>query len=248
MPAVPASSGSNPAAAKTTARQPGVPRRGAAEPGAPKAPRLPSFAPGAPGRAGDLAAPEADGRSDGLQFEGDDADGLDLEDTVFTDCGFRRVALSGARLARASFGDCEFVDLIAPALEAPGSAWWNTRLERSRIGSAELHGADLRAVLFDGGKLGYVNLRQATLRDVVFRGTIIEELDLGGATLGRVAFEDCRIDALLLNGARLADVDLRGARLRSITGLSGLRGATVDALQLQDLAPLLAAEAGLRVR
>lgn len=214
---------------------------------APKAPRLPSFAPASYAGSGDLTGLEPDGRCEGLLFDSDDADGQDLEDTMFTGCGFRKVSLMGAALARASFGECEFDDLNAPVLEAPNSGWRNTRISRGRIGSAELHGANLRSVLFDGGKLGYLNLRQAKLKDVLFRDAIIEELDLGGASLDRVAFEDCRVDSLLVNGARLVDVDLRGARLRAITGLSGLRGAVVGQLQLQDLAPLLAREAGLRV-
>ncbi|MEE1621053.1 pentapeptide repeat-containing protein [Zafaria sp. J156] len=214
---------------------------------APQAPRLPSFAPASYPGAGDLTALDADGRCEGLLFEQDDAAGADLEDAVFTACSFRGVSLAGARLERASFGDCRFEELLAPTLSAPDSAWWNTRIARGRIGSAELYGATLRSVLFDGGKLGYVNLRSAELKDVLFRDVIIEELDLGSATATRVAFEDCRIDSLLLHGARLSHADLRGAGLRSITAPAGLRGATIDALQLQDLAPLLAAEAGIRV-
>jgi uncharacterized protein YjbI with pentapeptide repeats len=214
---------------------------------APKPPRLPAFDPPSYTATGDLTALEADGRSEGLYFEADDADGQDLEDTVFTGCGFARVSLMGAALARATLGDCTFEDLNAPVLQAPDSGWWNTRISRARIGSAELHGANLRSVLIEHGKLGYLNLRQATLKDVRFTGAIIEELDLGGAQLERVEFQDCRIDSLLLHGARLKDVDLRGAQLDTLTGIGGLRGATIDALQLQDLAPLLAFEAGLRV-
>lgn len=213
----------------------------------PRPPRLPGFDPGADRPAGDLTALDLDGRSDGLLFDSDDAAGQDLEDTVFTGCTLRRVSLMGADLNRATFGDCRFEDLTAAALRAPDSGWWNTVLERTRIGSAELHGASLRGVLLDGGKLDLVNLRGAKLKDVLFRSLIIDELDLGEVQAERVAFEDCRIGMLVLNGARLKDVDLRGARLGGMAGISGARGATVSDLQLQDLAPLLAAEAGLRV-
>ena len=49
-------------------------------------------------------------------------------------------------------------------------------------------------------------------------------------------------------GARLTDVDLSGARLRTIGSIAGLRGATLSADQLIDLAPLLAAHVGIRIR
>lgn len=213
----------------------------------PRPPRLPVFDAPEGRPSGDLTALDLDGRSDGLLFDSDDAAGQDLEDTVFTDCTLRRVSFMGADLNRATFGNCEITDLSAASLRAPDSGWWNTRLQRTRIGSAELHGANLRAVLFDGGKLDLVNLRGAKLRDVVFRSLIIDELDLGDVQAERISFQDCRIGMLALHGARLKDVDLRGATLAGLSGVAGLRGATIGELQLQDLAPLLAAEAGLQV-
>lgn len=216
-------------------------------PAEPRPPRIPAFNASGNRPPGDLTGLDLDGRSDGLLFDSDDADGQDLEDTVFTDCTFRRVSLMGAELDRASFGNCEFIDLGAASLRAPDSGWWNTSLARTRIGSAELYGASLRSVLFDSGKLDLVNLRGAKLKDVLFRSMIIDELDLGSAQVERVAFEDCRIGMLSLHGAQLKDVDLRGVALAGLSGVGGLRGATVGELQLQDLAPLLASEAGLRV-
>ena len=101
---------------------------------------------------------------------------------------------------------------------------------------------------FERAKLGYLNLRRAKIKDVEFRDVHIDELDAGGANLERITFIDCTIDTLVLNGAKLKDVDLRGARLRSLSGLSSLKGATVSFEQLMDLAPILANELGLRVQ
>jgi uncharacterized protein YjbI with pentapeptide repeats len=117
----------------------------------------------------------------------------------------------------------------------------------SRVGSAELYDGQWRSVRFADCKLGYLNFRHSTLEDVLFTGCQFDELDLTGATLSRVAFVDCDLATLTVTGARLKDVDLRGARLRAITGLAGLSGATIDETQLVELAPLLAAEAGLTV-
>ena len=47
--------------------------------------------------------------------------------------------------------------------------------------------------------------------------------------------------------ARCAQVDLRGSRLSVARGVEGLAGATVDPVQLIELAPQLAQRLGLRV-
>ena len=212
-----------------------------------KPPRLPAFKEPTTIGSGDLTGLDLDGRAEGLLFELDDADGVDLEDAVFTDCIFRSVALQGAPMARVTFGDCRIEEVNAPVLEAPDSGWWNTAVVGGRIGSAELYGATFRSVLFERAKLGYLNLRRAKIKDVLFRDVHIEELDAGSANLERVTFIDCTIDTLVLNGAKLKDVDLRGARLRTLSGISSLKGATVSYEQLMDLAPIRAGELGLKI-
>ncbi|GAA5225981.1 pentapeptide repeat-containing protein [Paeniglutamicibacter antarcticus] len=212
-----------------------------------KSPRLPAFKDPAITGSGDLTGLDADGRAEGLLFESDDADGVDLEDAVFTECIFRSVSLQGAPMARVTFGNCKIEQVNAPVLEAPDSGWWNTSVVGGRIGSAELFGSTFRSVKFERAKLGYLNLRRAKIKDVEFRDVHIEELDVGGANLERVSFIDCTIDTLAINGAKLKDVDLRGARLRAFSGISALKGATVSYEQLMDLAPIMANELGLRV-
>jgi uncharacterized protein YjbI with pentapeptide repeats len=212
-----------------------------------KAPRLPAFKEPATVGSGDLTGLEIDGRAERLLFESDDADGVDLEDAVFTECHFRAVSLQGAAMTRVTFGDCRIEEVNAPVLEAPDSGWWNTEVIGGRIGSAELYGSTFRSVRFERAKLGYLNLRRAKIKDVEFHDVHIEELDIGGANLERVTFIDCTIDTLALNGAKLKDVDLRGARLRTLSGIAALKGATVSFEQLMDLAPILANELGLRV-
>jgi hypothetical protein len=48
--------------------------------------------------------------------------------------------------------------------------------------------------------------------------------------------------------ASLSKVDLSGAKLRTLVGVDGLRGAIINREQLLDLAPLLAAQLGVEVR
>jgi uncharacterized protein YjbI with pentapeptide repeats len=75
----------------------------------------------------------------------------------------------------------------------------------------------------------------------------IDELDLARASASRVSLRDCSIGTLDVRGATLANVDLRGAEFSAVNGIAGLRGATIDGLQLSLFAPLLAAELGIDV-
>lgn len=187
-------------------------------------------------------------RAEGLAFEGVDLTGRELESTTFAECLFQDVTAHDAGLRLASFVDCRFVRLSAPSLPAPRSRWRGVEIEASRIGSAELFDAGLSGVLVSGCKLGYVNLRGATLQDVKFVDCVIDELDLGGATATRVAFEGTQIDALDVTGSTLTHVDLRGARLHRVSGVDGLRGATLSGVQTVELAELMAERLGIEVR
>ena len=192
-------------------------------------------------------APEAAGTFDGLRFDGESFDGTDLQGSTFLECEFSSVSMTDTGLRGARFLECRSAGLFAPVFRAPRATFRDVVLEGSRLGSAELYDNGWTNVHVDGGKLDYVNLRSSRLTDVLFSGCMIEELDLDGVHATRVAFRDCRIGALNLTGAVLKDVDLRSTELRSITHLPGLQGATIDDGQLMMLAPLLAANLGLRV-
>ncbi|MBO0896870.1 pentapeptide repeat-containing protein [Arthrobacter sp. zg-ZUI10] len=192
-------------------------------------------------------APEDAGTFEGLRFDGVSFDGADLQGSTFLECEFSAVTMTDTALRGARFLECRSSGLYAPVFRAPRSTFRDVVLEGSRLGSAELYDNGWNSVHVDGGKLDYVNLRNSKLTDVLFTGCTIEELDLDGVHATRTAFRDCRIGALSLTGAVLQDVDLRSTELRSITYLAGLHGATIDDGQLMMLAPLLAANIGLRV-
>lgn len=82
---------------------------------------------------------------------------------------------------------------------------------------------------------------------MLFVGCVIDELDLGGASASRVAFVDTDVRSLDVTRSRLEHVDLRGVELRRLTGLEGLRGATLDPTQVSELAPVFAQHFGIRV-
>jgi uncharacterized protein YjbI with pentapeptide repeats len=166
---------------------------------------------------------------------------------VLSECRFTRVSVTDSSFRCTRFSESEFVSLNAPVLSAPLSTWRDVSISGSRIGSAEVFESEFSGVRIENSKLGYLNLRGAKLVNVVISGCTIDELDLGHATAKRVAIIDCTIGTLDVTRATLTDVDLRGSTFQSLTGLPGLRGATIDDDQLASLAPHLAASIGLRI-
>ena len=82
---------------------------------------------------------------------------------------------------------------------------------------------------------------------------IFEECEIGGvdaraSQLRSVSFVGCTVQELNVTEASLSKVDLSGAKLRTLVGVDGLRGAIINREQLLDLAPLLAAQLGVEVR
>lgn len=187
------------------------------------------------------------GEFDGARLEG--ASGpADLSDVTFRDCVVGRADLSGADLSRSRWEASLLDGLFADEFRAGKSAWRNVVLHQSRIGALDLVDAKVQAVRISGAKLGRIDLRRAVVTDLLIQDAVIDELDLDEARATRVAFQDVRIGRLSLHGSILKDVDLRGAQLAGVGPVTGLRGATITDWQLQELAPALAADLGLRVQ
>ena len=184
---------------------------------------------------------------EGRRFADVDLSDIDLGGTTISECDLDGLHAAELRMGGARILETRLARLDAPVLRGARSTWRDVVLDGGRIGSAELYDSGVTAVRISGCKLGFVNLRGAKLTDVVFEDCRIDELDLGGARVSRVAFPGCSIGTLALQRAELSDTDLRGADLSEITGVEGLRGATIDSAQLSLLAPLLARTAGLRV-
>jgi uncharacterized protein YjbI with pentapeptide repeats len=191
-------------------------------------------------------------------LDGDDLEGIELVGEQFDEVhwGGRR-RLDASRLREVTIGkwraraiavsDSQLSQLDVVALAAPESGWRDVAITNSRLGSIELHQANLRRVTFIGCKLGYLNLRDADLADVELSDCVIEDLDLMRAKAKRISLSGCRIRRLELAHTRLEDFDLRGATFADVSGLEGLRGVTISTDQLFDLAPILAARLGVKV-
>jgi uncharacterized protein YjbI with pentapeptide repeats len=180
-----------------------------------------------------------------MRFDSIDLSGRDLSELSLSECALAGVRLDEATLRGAAFDEVLFTGLTAATLQAARARWHTVEVDSSRIGAGELYDAGMRGVTFGHCKIGFLNLAGSTLDDVLFTGCSLDELDLSGARLARVAFRNCTIGTLTVSGARSSNVDLRGTRVDAVTGLDGLRGATIDEDQLAALMPLLVRSAGI---
>lgn len=170
-----------------------------------------------------------------------------LRDAHLVECVAEGLTVLNSDLTGFTAVESSIEQLTAPELRCARSTWRSVSLTGSRIGAAELYDAEWAGVQVSASKVDLINLRGATLTDVLLENCQIGELDLGATSVHRLALIHCTVETLVLSGATLRDVDLRGAELRHITGIDHLRGATVSPLQLQELAPHLAAQAGIAV-
>lgn len=170
-----------------------------------------------------------------------DLTGASLDGVLFEDVKVDRAVLTGA-----SFTETVFSRIDVPTVSASRSRFVDVTVN-GRIGSFDASNAYLRSVHFVGCKLSFVNLHGAELLDVTFSDCSIDDLDLVSSSVRRVSFEHTRVGNLSVQHSTLQDFDLREADLHGIAGLDHLRGATVSTHQLVLLAPLMAAQFGLKI-
>jgi uncharacterized protein YjbI with pentapeptide repeats len=197
--------------------------------------------------AGDPSALRAHGTYEALSFTGDDLTGRDLTHVGFTDCSFAELNTHELEATSARITDSRLHHLDIPTVAAAYAALRGVVLEDSRLGVLQCIEGAWDSVLVRGSKLGYLSLRGASVRDVLFEDCVVGELDLTGAQVERVAFTGSEVGVLDVSGAILRDVDLRALDLPDVTGVGHLRGATINDLQLQQLAPAMAAHLGIDV-
>mgnify|MGYP001815640570 CR=1 FL=1 len=123
----------------------------------------------------------------------------------------RRCALSGVTLALDP----------SPVVDAYGCTFENCDLSRVRFGSS-------RETTFVNCKLVGADLAGARLDDVVFEGCIVRYANMRQIEAERVRFADCTFDDVDFYEARLVDVAWPGSELRTVN-IDRVRAERVDA-------------------
>ena len=186
---------------------------------------------------------------------------FDIEDALVTG-DYTEVRAAGGRFSHSKLDRVNLMssrlrsltltDVVAETIEASGADWTGARLRRvhfagGRLSGLQLLDAELDDVVFQGCQMRLATFHSSTLRNVRFEGCVLDEAFLGHGRMQAVRFDDCSLVRADFTGARLARVDLRGSALDPAGEVGGLRGATIDVVQLMDLAPLLARSAGLKL-
>jgi uncharacterized protein YjbI with pentapeptide repeats len=165
----------------------------------------------------------------------------------YTELTLRGDDLSGSRLEGASLTHCTFEAIEADVARWRGLSARTTAFRDARMTGVQLNESTLREVVFEQTRLDMANFRLARLERVTFRDCSLTEADFGDAQLDSVRFERCRLRGATFRDARCRSTDLRGCSLEAIEGAGGLAGATIDPVQLMELAPALARHVGLVV-
>jgi uncharacterized protein YjbI with pentapeptide repeats len=182
-----------------------------------------------------------------LRFDGRSFDDADAVACHFMDCEFGSVSFGGGRLRKSRFTDVTMREVRFVATDLAETSWQDVTLAGCALAGVQAFSAGLRRVVFRDSKLDSVNFRGGSLIDVTFENCVLLDADFGGARLQRVSFGGCTLARADFTKVTCTDVDLRGARLGITAGYESLRGATIDSVQLVELAPLLARHLGLTV-
>lgn len=189
--------------------------------------------------------PEDDGHLHGLAFTDSHLADLDVHLLDVTECTFDQVDLSGSRLSKTTFADCQLKESDLANVQAIGSSIIRTELQGLRMTGLGFADGTIREATFDRCRLDLAAFRFSTVSKTVFDGCSLRQADFGNADLRGVQFKNCD-----LTGAKFAQANLKGARLTNcvldqIGNVENLAGATIDAADLVALSYALAGALGI---
>ena len=167
----------------------------------------------------------------------------DVRDLWLKDTRLQELELDRPELLDISLEDCDLSAVTATGFIARRVVVTNTRVRGVTLVKGQLD--DGRFV--DCGTTD-LSLRFSTLRRVVFRNCDLGGADFYSATFDHVTFDDCDLQRARFDNANVKCLAITNCNLTAIDGVSGLRGAQVDASDLPTLAQALARDAGLLIR
>lgn len=181
-------------------------------------------------------------------------DALQLDEAVASGTRFTESAITGVTFTAGVYDQVRLDDVWISRSRWIGGNWADSQLVAvtlldSVLAGVQAYGGYWRRVTVQGCKIDSLNLRGAKLHDVEFRDCDLSEVDFGAATLINVTFPGSTVRRARFSKAVPKKLDFRGARELDIAeGWESLRGATIDAEQLLQVAPALAAALGIAVK
>ncbi|HEY6737375.1 MAG TPA: pentapeptide repeat-containing protein [Actinopolymorphaceae bacterium] len=223
-------------------------------PGRPSRSRAPGRRPTAPKIPRGVLAPatlpdhdlEEEAEFGRLEFAGLDLSGRDAALVEFDACRFVDTRLGGTELDRSRCFDCRFESCDLANLSARSTALVRAALQNSRATGLRWTEGTLRDVVFDKCKLDLSAFHETKFERVRFEGCNLAQADFMDADLsGGVEFVDCDLSQARFSQARMNGAVLTHCVLDGIEGVTSLRGAVIDPMDLLSLSYTLAQALGI---
>jgi uncharacterized protein YjbI with pentapeptide repeats len=209
-----------------------------------------------------ICAPRIAGVQDGALSASDLHDGARIRDLSVLKADLSRavcanVTFDNLKMVKSTFQNVDlsgahFADVVVEESDLSGAStmsgsFLRTEWKACRAGGWQVADACIEDTLFDECKMHLLNMRFSKLKSVTFRNCVLKGADFQGASFANVRFEGCNLAEAEFRQCTVEALDLRTSQIQDIKYVEGLRGATIDALQLIDLAPKMAHVLGLQV-
>lgn len=194
-------------------------------------------------------------------------DGLDLDEALIEDSSFTRETVAPGEYRLVDWESCTLDHCTLAATRWPRSHFTDVRIADSDLANVELERAGVNRVVVERTRMTGFNATKAMIQNLraddclaemstwrfaqveraVFTGCKLARSDWTAAQLSQVRFEDCDLTGADFSEARLTQVSFARCTFIDLQGLTGLRGAAVDADGLVQLTGLMAREFGIRM-
>ncbi|MEV4504688.1 pentapeptide repeat-containing protein [Streptomyces klenkii] len=192
---------------------------------------------------------EQAGAYEWLHFDGSAFQDAEAGSSLFSQSALFSATFDRGRRRRSRFDEVWLHTVRLVGTHLAETTWLDGECTACIFAGTEIHGSEMRRVVFHQCKFDSVNLRATSLKDVVFVDCLLCDVDFSGAELADVSFPGSTLDRARFGRAVLTRVDLREAAALGIaSGIGSLSGAMISTAQLFDLAPALAQHVGLTVK
>ncbi|HEY1835963.1 MAG TPA: pentapeptide repeat-containing protein [Candidatus Saccharimonadales bacterium] len=162
-------------------------------------------------------------------------------------CKLFGVNFAGAKLAKLQTSDAVLDHIEAAGMRTSGAAGLRMVARNSRLTGADFGEGLFEDCVFEDVKFDEAGFRFSVFKRVRFVNCVLRNADFSSAKLSSVYFSGCEFEGANFDNVTCKSVDLRGEALSAIKGIFGLKDATISSEPVVQLAPLLAAAAGLDV-
>jgi uncharacterized protein YjbI with pentapeptide repeats len=186
---------------------------------------------------------------------------VEVDDALVSDVDFTqatRININASRMQRVTLTGAileklELTDVVCDRIEGAALGTYKANLFRVGMTDCRFTGAEfaesyIEDCLFRNVKFDGTGFRFAAFKRVRFEQCIVRGADFSNAKLAHVTFSGCDFEATNFTSATCNLVDISSEDILQVKGLLGLKGATISAEQLIQLAPLLASELGFEVK